>query len=585
MIASRKALIVVAAFVLMAIGLPWGGNVPAAFAQTISVTAADPPTGEQGTLNLNVIIKGKGFKNGAKAKWFKTGTTDPAGVNVKSTQFVSSTQLIATIDIDDAAALAKFDIQVANADGRTGKGTELFSVLAKKIDPCSMPYPDPSPSAYLSPVPGLSGYLDSTFGNGTGRVIGVRHMTVGYLNGRAIAIDRSDRIIIVGFVNDRCVATGGSELAVARFLADGTPDPSFGPNATGLVRMPFAGSAGARAVVAQPDNKLVVAGNAKPARSSDLLPVVIRLNEDGTPDGSFGSSGIAWVSPGGKYPGGIFTSVALLSGGRIVAAGGVSGGPYIARLTASGALDTTFNGSGKYHWTANYTYVNAMAIQWVGPDERVVLVGQSLDSLNHTIATVWRFTGAGALDSGFGASGVVRTPFHVEDGVFHEDNFKAIAIDSSSRIVAAGYSAVDPTSNDPSVGTLTSRVALARYDVSGNLDQSFGTGGRVWAVSEQDHSIGRGLLIQPDGKIVVAGSSMVSETNADYRAVVWRFNPEDGTADLFFGTSGWMLDPVMTGERAVYWTGVALQSDGRIVCAGYGSDPSFAYAILGRFWQ
>ena len=54
-------------------------------------------------LNLNVIIKGKGFKNGAKAKFFKTGTTDPAGVNVKSTQFVSSTQLIALVDIADAA--------------------------------------------------------------------------------------------------------------------------------------------------------------------------------------------------------------------------------------------------------------------------------------------------------------------------------------------------------------------------------------------------------------------------------------------------------------------------------------------------
>ena len=135
MTASRKALIVVAAFFLLALGLPWGGNVPAAFAQTVSVTAADPPTGEQGTLNLSVIIKGKGFKNGANAKFFKAGTTDPAGVSVQSTQFVSSTQLIANIDIADTAALSKFDIQVANADGRTGKGTELFSVTSKIASP------------------------------------------------------------------------------------------------------------------------------------------------------------------------------------------------------------------------------------------------------------------------------------------------------------------------------------------------------------------------------------------------------------------------------------------------------------------
>ena len=73
MTASHRVLIVAAVIVAAAFGLPWGGAVPTASAQTISVTAADPPTGEQGTLNLNVIIKGKGFKNGAKARFFKTG--------------------------------------------------------------------------------------------------------------------------------------------------------------------------------------------------------------------------------------------------------------------------------------------------------------------------------------------------------------------------------------------------------------------------------------------------------------------------------------------------------------------------------
>ena len=127
---SRRALIVVAVLFGVMFGLPGVGAVREAAAQ-IAVTAADPPIGEQGTINLNVLIKGKGFKNGAKAMFFKTRTTDPAGVNVKSTQFVSSSQLIANIDIADAAALSLFDIQVANTDGRTGKGTELFSVVQK----------------------------------------------------------------------------------------------------------------------------------------------------------------------------------------------------------------------------------------------------------------------------------------------------------------------------------------------------------------------------------------------------------------------------------------------------------------------
>ena len=120
----------------------------------ISVTAADPPAGEQGTLNLTVKITGKGFKNGAKAKFFKTSTTDPAGVDVKSTQFVSSTQLIALVDIADAAALSLFDIQVANTDGRTGKGTELFSVVQKGKGDVTPP-----------PAVPVAVWLDNTAGN------------------------------------------------------------------------------------------------------------------------------------------------------------------------------------------------------------------------------------------------------------------------------------------------------------------------------------------------------------------------------------------------------------------------------------
>src|SRR5512140_3339936 len=128
MLANRRVFIIVVALVAMMFGLP--GSVVVQTAPpppAISVTSAVPSTGEQGTLNLEVTIGGKNFKSGAKAQFFKTGTMDPAGVNVKATRYVTSTQLVATIDIADAAAIAGFDIQVRNADGRTGKGTELFS--------------------------------------------------------------------------------------------------------------------------------------------------------------------------------------------------------------------------------------------------------------------------------------------------------------------------------------------------------------------------------------------------------------------------------------------------------------------------
>jgi len=99
-----------------------------AVAQDIQVNTADPSSAPQGTVNLNVTIKGKGFKRGASARFFVTTTTNPGGVTVRSTSFVSPSQLVANIDVALDATTASFDIEVENADGRTGKGTELFAV-------------------------------------------------------------------------------------------------------------------------------------------------------------------------------------------------------------------------------------------------------------------------------------------------------------------------------------------------------------------------------------------------------------------------------------------------------------------------
>ncbi|MFN2530744.1 MAG: hypothetical protein ABR555_05570 [Pyrinomonadaceae bacterium] len=116
-----------ALFVLIS---PW--VLPLSHAQgQVQVTAANPASAEQGTVNLNVRVLGKGFKNGAKTNWFVTGTTDPGGVRVNSTTFVSSTELNANITVPDGATIASYDIQVLNSDGRGGKGTELFAVTAK----------------------------------------------------------------------------------------------------------------------------------------------------------------------------------------------------------------------------------------------------------------------------------------------------------------------------------------------------------------------------------------------------------------------------------------------------------------------
>jgi hypothetical protein len=100
-------------------------------AAQIQVTSASPDAAPQGTLNLNVTISGSGFKKGATAQWFITGTNNTGGVTVNSTSFNGSNKLTANISVASDATISGFDVIVKNTDGRTGKGTDTFVVTEK----------------------------------------------------------------------------------------------------------------------------------------------------------------------------------------------------------------------------------------------------------------------------------------------------------------------------------------------------------------------------------------------------------------------------------------------------------------------
>src|SRR5207237_6773045 len=147
----------------------------------------------------------------------------------------------------------------------------------------------------------------------------------------------------------------------------------------------------------------------------------------------------------------------------------------------------------------------------------------------------------------------------------------AVVVQSDGKIIVAGQSGVYPVFHS----------ALARYNSNGSLDQTFGNGGTVVASLDNGGDGLSALVLQPDGKIVAAGS--VIHNNFTVGFVVARFNP-DGSLDQTFGNAG--RNVFNFGDPEAEGNAVVLQADGKIIVigvsgAGSGSElHDFALARL-----
>ena len=110
----------------------------------------------------------------------------------------------------------------------------------------------------------------------------------------------------------------------------------------------------------------------------------------------------------------------------------------------------------------------------------------------------------------------------------------------------------------------TEDIALARFSVDGKLDTTFGNRGKVTLDIGGSHDLARGLLQQPDGKLVIAGGAI---SGGDYRFVFARYNV-DGTLDTTFGTGGTTFIGFGAGSQYSWADGLALQQDGKLVAVG-----------------
>src|SRR5918996_1245248 len=162
----------------------------------------------------------------------------------------------------------------------------------------------------------------------------------------------------------------------------------------------------------------------------------------------------------------------------------------------------------------------------------------------------------GDLDPTFDGDGKVTTDF-----IFN-DAGRGVAIQADGKIVAAGVAICDPCAGPTTIHDF----ALARYNRDGSLDATFGEGdGKVTTDFFAGADEAFAVAIQADGKIVAGGAAAVS--GVDFALA--RYNP-DGSLDPTFDGDGKVTTDYGFGSSQIY--GLAIQTDGRIVAAGYGAS-------------
>jgi uncharacterized delta-60 repeat protein len=360
-----------------------------------------------------------------------------------------------------------------------------------------------------------------------------------------IARQKDGKIVMIGSGNPSWV---GDDIVVLRLNANGSLDTTF--NGTGKVATNIGhGEAGAmqltddsgESVMIQPNGRILVSGVTDYDKSCF---VVVRYLPTGALDSTFGTRGVfKFVYPGGRMEleGG---SAALQADGKIVVVGHKTNGSdslddaiVIIRVTATGALDKSFNGTGIRTIDINpeWERANDVAIQL---DGRILVAGLSYGEVTDDLVML-RLNANGTPDQTFGAAGTVLESWEGNDGF----TTHKLAFQEDGKIVVAAL------------------TELRRYRVDGSLDTSFnGTGSVTVEFSPLSPFSATGLAIQADGKIVVSG--MDDYWSSAARAAMARIL-QNGAFDPTFSGDGKLILDLPGGDFETL-----LQPDGAILLGG-----------------
>ena len=240
----------------------------------------------------------------------------------------------------------------------------------------------------------------------------------------------------------------------------------------------------------------------------------------------------------------------------------------VARYNLDGSPDTTFSGDGKWSFDfpvrpdAAHTDDEALDVA-IQSDGKIVVIGR-----NGSRVAIVRLTIAGAFDPTFSGDG--RTTFLFASAGYSEA--KGVAIQSDGKIVVAGYTF--GTGFGPDFG-----VARVR-GTDGVLDTTFSGDGLLTTDFSGGGDIANDVALQSDGKIVVIGQTSLS---SDTDVALSRYTTQ-GTLDTTFSGDGKQITELNgVGDIREKMSSVALQSDGKIVVAGYRGTSTGAQFALARY--
>ena len=358
---------------------------------------------------------------------------------------------------------------------------------------------------------------------------------------RSMTLQTDGKILLAGVANMMDTAN----FAMARFTSEGGRDNTF--SVDGIVISDFGPYVeDAYSVLIAPDGKIVLIGCGFTGTEYQWDFLIARYNSDGSLDLSFSEDGRVYsnLSANSEFA----YAACIQDDGKIIAAG------YeyetldfvLMRFNTDGSLDNTFGTGGKLTTDID-DVINTAYCMTIQPDGKIVAAGSTQYTSVNMDITLVRYNPDGSLDNTFSVDGKVVTSFSE-----YTDVAKAIALQSDGKILVTGGS---------DNGT-DSYVILARYNSNGTLDLSFDEDGQVVTDISCTSICGNALAIQPDNKIIVAGTA---DNGTDYDILVLRYNP-DGSLDPTFGDEGIVITDI--DDKDNEGISVALSKNGTILVSG-----------------